>query len=180
MADFKPQGVYVNGFLYSKSSAEIDVDGKKFRGINAIDYKRSIAREDVRGTGSLPIGQTRGDASHEASFELVKHEGFEFINYLAQKARERGAAGPSCVPFNIGVAWEEPGGAGTHTVEINSATYKEDSTTVGQGAAGIIMKFVLHVTKPILYDNEPIISETNSALADVGNVVLSVAGSVGI
>jgi hypothetical protein len=179
MADFAPQGIYVNGFLYSKSSAEIDVDGKKFRAINAIDYKRSIAREDVRGTGSLPIGQTRGDASHEASLELAKHEGFEFVRYLAQKARERGAAGPSCVPFNIGVSWDEPGGAGTHTVEINNATYKEDSTTVGQGAAGIVMKFVLHVSTAILYDGEPIIAETNGAMADVGNVVLAVSGSVG-
>jgi hypothetical protein len=179
MADFAPQGIYVNGFLYSKSSGEIDVDGKPFRAINAINYKRTIAREDVRGTGALPIGSTRGDASHEADLELALHEGHLFLTYLGQKAKERGAAGPSCVPFNIGVSWDEPGGAGTNTVEINNVTYKEDSVGVGQGAAGIVMKFVLHVTSPILYNGEPIIYETNSNLADVGNVVLAVSGTVG-
>jgi hypothetical protein len=179
MADFAPQGIYVNGFLYGKSSSEIDVDGKKFRAVNAINYKRMIAREDVRGTGALPVGQTKGEATHEADLELALHEGFLFLTYLAQKARERGAAGPSCVPFNIGVSWDEPGGAGTNTVEINNATYKGDDTAVGQGAAGIVMKLTLHVSTAILYNGEPIIYETNSALADVGNVVLAISGSVG-
>lgn len=179
MADFAPQGIYVNGFLYSQSSAEIDVDGKKFRAVNAINYSREVTREDVPGVGALPVGQTRGKAVHTADLELALHEGFLFINYLAQKAVERGAAGPSCVPFNIGVSWDEPGGAETNTVEINSATYKKDETAVGQGAAGIVMKITLHVSTPILYNGEPIIKETNNTLADVGNVVLAVSGSVG-
>ena len=88
MADFSPQGIYVNGFLYGKSSGEIDVDGKPFRAINAINYGRKITREKVRGMGALPIGSTRGEAEHTADLELALHEGHLFLAYLAAKAKE--------------------------------------------------------------------------------------------
>lgn len=180
MADFAPQGIYVNGFLYSMSSAEIDVDGKPFRAVNALNYSREMTREDVQGLGALPVGQTRGKAVHTADIELVLHEAFLFIAYLAAKAKEMGAAGPSCVPFNIGVTFDEPNSVGLNTVEILSATYKKDELAMGQGAAGLVKKITLHVTRPILENGEPIINETNASLADVGNVVLQAAASVGV
>lgn len=178
MADFSPQGIYVNGFLYSMASAEIDVDGKKFRALNALNWSSELQREDVQGIGAVPVGSTRGKLVQTADMELIAHEGFLFYNYLSQKAVEVGAAGPGCVAFNVGVSLDEPGSVGTNSVDLLNITMKKVEKAIGQGSAGLVMKFTLHVVQPILINGVPIITETNSALAEIGNVALVAAATV--
>lgn len=62
----------INGQHISFPSTEIKVNGLYLPGVKMVSYKFTHDIAEVRGTGSHPLGRTRGTEKAEGSIELLK------------------------------------------------------------------------------------------------------------
>lgn len=61
----------VNGFYHAYADVELVANGLPYGGVVAINYEDNLNRAKVRGTGSVPLGLTRGAYEATADFEML-------------------------------------------------------------------------------------------------------------
>jgi len=161
----------LNGNVYSSASAEIDLRGKVYGGIVALNWSDELTIEEVYGFGPTPVGRTIGQYKATADLEMLMGDSDVFLADL----------GPAygTVAFNIGCSYEEITGAGLSTVEIIGARIVKNEVSNSRGSAGITRKFTLSVIYPIKTNGLTIIdTAVNQGVAIGAQVIGLVAGLV--
>ena len=64
----------INGNRFDFSSVELQLNGRRYIGVKAINYKQEIDPGEVRGTAPQLLGRTRGTYKAEGSIELYREE----------------------------------------------------------------------------------------------------------
>ena len=72
----------VNGNRYSFASIEIDIRGRKFRGISEINYSDGLDPGMARGTSPIPLAHTQGDYEAEGDLTMFRKEFDELTQLL--------------------------------------------------------------------------------------------------
>jgi len=144
------------GFVYSATSAYVDLDGKKYFGLRTLNFKDELPQEKQYGFGMVAVGRTRGNYNPSADMEILLHEGQRLIEGLCAKAKaQTGSEYYFGVPFDIGVVLVEQAPLGFSSIQILGATIEADEIGIQQGGAALVHKFTLNVIRPILKDGKP-------------------------
>ena len=61
----------INGFYHAYADAEIVANGLPYGGVVAANYSDNLNRAKVRGTGSVPLGLTRGAYEAKGDVEML-------------------------------------------------------------------------------------------------------------
>lgn len=133
----------INGVWHAFSSAEIDFSGKKFLGIQALNWKEDLKKEIVKGSGLVGLGYTQGDYEASADFEILYSEWIRFTKALGD--------GWAFKPFNVGCQYRVPGKP-LISVEINNVTIQGQDVSNSKGTTPTAVKVTLLVVDPIVTD----------------------------
>lgn len=99
----------INGKLYSKSSAEVKLNGSRYTGFKAVDYKDKLTPGWAKGNQAERVGRTLGEQEADGSMEMYRDRFDTLINELGD--------GFGAVEFDIVVSYTEGGVTVTDTVE---------------------------------------------------------------
>jgi hypothetical protein len=137
----------INGVWHAFSSAEIDFGGKRFLGIQALNWKEDIKKEVVKGSGIIGLGYTQGDYEASADFEILYSEWIKFTKALGDGWGYR--------PFNVGCQYRVPGKP-LISVSIPNVTINGHDVSNSKGPAPTTVKVTLLVIDPIVTDGTTI------------------------
>jgi hypothetical protein len=72
----------VNGVRTSYCSIEFAVNGRRIKGVRSINYRESHEIPKIRGTGSHPMGRTRGVVDFDGDLEIYQADWLELLHFL--------------------------------------------------------------------------------------------------
>lgn len=98
----------VNGYSFSHASAQVIVAGKALVSIQTLNYSRKRNRSTVYGTGSEPVGMTRGQSEYSCTLELTADERKLLLDRLAART-DPNSGDYMDAPFQVVATFEEPG-----------------------------------------------------------------------
>jgi hypothetical protein len=139
----------VNGNRKSFASVEIDIKGRKFRGITEINYSDTLEPGMARGASPIPLGHTQGDYEAEASLSMFREEFEEMMALLGDGYGE--------VEFPITVTHSTRAGR-TTTDRLPAVRIKGVDTSHSQGTDPTTVKIDLTVLTPIERDGKRLVS----------------------
>jgi hypothetical protein len=119
-------GLYFNGNVFSHASAEISFKGKVYRGISSITYSAELERELVYGTGSEPLGVTRGVYKPTGEIEMLSMDADRLLKDMGD--------GPGEQSISVVISYREPSSVRVDTLETCFITKVEDSSQQGPSA----------------------------------------------
>ena len=136
-------GLNINGIWHSFASAEIDFAGKKYLGIQSLNWSEDGKKEVVKGSGLIGLGYTLGDPEFGADFEILFSEWIRLTKALGD--------GWMYKQFSIGCQYRSPGQP-LSTVEIKNATINKHEVSNSKGPGATTAKVTLLVVEPIVTD----------------------------
>lgn len=83
MATLPGTGTRINTHVYDWSSVTISAEGLAFGGISEINYSDKVELGELRGSGSIRRGTSRGQYSADGSFTIAKEDWETFKGFLA-------------------------------------------------------------------------------------------------
>jgi hypothetical protein len=129
---FSIQYPLVNGHRWSWASLEMTFNGLLYVGVKSLNYKPSLKPGLVRGTGSNPIGRTKGEAEYTGDFEMLRLEFDQLVATLGGAVRGYGeVAFPIVVTrFEVGspVSIDIIDGVRIDEVDLSNAQGSDAST----------------------------------------------------
>lgn len=154
----------INGYGYDYSSITLSVNGLTFSGITSITYNDSVERTKLYGTGSMPVGVTRGQYNCEASLEFHKHEFDRFA-----------LAFPSLfdAKFNITIFHQTTGSPGSTDVLVDCRIDNIENS-YSAGSDGLVVPVTLNVMEIIRNGK----SAFASSIEDIAGSVAGLAGAL--
>lgn len=138
-----PSNILINGHRFDFSSVEINVNGRIFTGVTEISYSNSLEPGVVRGTSAQPIGRTRGEASSEASFTMLKSDYSQLIRALDPSGR-RGYMERS---FDINVSFREDFELPLQNDFLRGCRISQDEDSHSTGSEAIVVSVTLSVMR---------------------------------
>jgi len=139
----------VNGNRKSFASVEIDIKGRKYRGVTEINYSDTLEPGVARGTSPIALGHTQGDYEAEASVSVLREEFEEIMTQLGDGYGE--------VEFPITVT-HAARGQRTTTDRLPAVRIKNVDTSHSQGTDPTAVKMDLAVLAPIERDGKRLVS----------------------
>jgi hypothetical protein len=161
-----PKFPIINGNHFGPASVEVDLRGRTYLGVSAINYADELQRETVFGLRSVGLGSAVGQYIATVDFEMVLSESERFLADLG--------TGYGVVPFNIGISHVEQPGAGTIIVEIMGATITKLESGIQKGSTGTVDKYTLHVVTPIRRNGRTIVEDALGG-ADIAATLSAIA-----
>lgn len=137
----------INGIEYSYASIRAKINGSVYFDIKSINYDDGLEPGITRGTSTLPQGATAGEWTGTADFEMGRTEGQALIDDLGD--------GFGRVVFSIVVQYEDDG-MDVITDELPAVRIKRVTKSNTQGTDGLVMKFDLHLLRPIKHGGSQI------------------------
>ncbi len=131
----------VNGNYYSFASIEIDVKGRKIKGITDISYDDGLDPGMARGTSPIPLAHTQGDYEANASMEMFRKDFDELVTLLGDGYGE--------VEFPITATYASRG-MPTVTDRLPAVRIKKVDNSNSQGNDPTKIKLELAVLTPIV------------------------------
>lgn len=139
----------INGNLYSFASIEIDVRGRKIKGIKDLSYDDGLDPGMARGTSPIPLGHTQGDYEANASLEMFRKDFDELAALLGDGFGE--------VEFPITVTYASRG-MPTVTDRLPAVRIKKVDNSNSQGNDPTAVKIELAVLAPIVRNGKMLVS----------------------
>lgn len=144
----------INGNRYSFASIEVRFAGRRYVGLKSINYKSSQKRGRVGGTTVQKIGRTRGTYTPDGSFEILRAEWQDLIDFLMlQNAAQAPFVGIHDCVFDIDVQFAEEGSQVTQDV-LHSCVIDEIDCSNADGTDPSMMKNTLDIMS-IDFGNQP-------------------------
>jgi hypothetical protein len=146
-----PSVPLINGNRYSYASIEIQVPsiGKRYIGINSINYSDSLDPGKAWGTGMMKIGRTAGKHDPSADLEMYVQEADDFLQALTLTGGDNAllkSAGFGLIPFGIQVQYSEVGSP-VITDVIEGCRITGADKKRGQGTDALVVAFKLDVMR---------------------------------
>ena len=132
----------INGVYWAYADIIFRAGPGQFLGCASINYTHRLARQYVRGTSRLPLGQTSGQYECTGDFELFLPQADTFRSFLV--AQGGGLLGYMQVGFTITVSYAAaPEGAplATLTDVIQGARITDDEASQSEGLDALKRKF---------------------------------------
>lgn len=139
----------VNGNRYSFASIEIDIRGRKFRGISEINYSDGLDPGMARGTSPIPLAHTQGDYEAEGDLTMFRKEFDELTQLLGDGFGE--------VEFPITITYASRGEP-TVTDRLPAVRIKKPSASNSQGNDPSAIKLDLAILTPIEWNGRRLVS----------------------
>ncbi|MGK3995096.1 hypothetical protein [Sorangium sp. So ce1024] len=146
----------INGHAASWADIGLQVGGVNLpasvalRGFKAINYKTTVERTPIYGSGREVIGWTRGTVSHESSVTWIWETYDELIQQLGEGFMDKGMV--LTVSFRLGTNV-------IRTVQITVAGMRETGGDFSQGSDGLESPMPFDTTR-ILYDGKSPVETT--------------------
>ncbi|HCY81539.1 MAG TPA: hypothetical protein DHV22_08045 [Xanthomarina gelatinilytica] len=139
------QPIVINKFgtMQGWNAITVNLFGRDVEGITALKYLDSQEKENVYGSGSKPVGRSRGNYEAEASITLYKEEVDAIKSASDVPLLE-------IAPFDIIVQYTLPDGAIKKDI-IRNAEFTNDGVEVEQGDGSITTEHELIISH-IEYD----------------------------
>lgn len=128
----------INGVHHTHCSVTVNVDGRDYYGVTALNYGSERETNAVHGTGPNQVGVALGPLKHTGDFEMLKKDGTRLRRALGNGYMER--------LLTITATFRETAMSELHTTVL-SAFIKKDETKSSQGADPIKESFELHVNQ---------------------------------
>jgi len=128
----------VQGRAHEHSSAEIQLNGRIFTAISAVDWDESLTPVKGRGTRPEPLYRTLGEYDCEASITMPLKEYAEFIAFLGD--------GYGGVSFNVVITYSDEGVDPT-TVKFIGARVENPSGGSETGGDPVMIEIGLNVMR---------------------------------
>ncbi len=138
----------INGNAYSFASIEIDVGGRKIKGIKDLSYDDGLDPGMARGTSPIPLAHTQGDYEANASMEMFRKDFDELCALLGDGYCE--------VEFPITVTYASRG-MPTVTDRLPAVRIKKVDNSNSQGNDPTAVKLELAVLSPIVRNGRTIV-----------------------
>lgn len=173
----------VNGDLYAKTNARVEINGNYRFGIRSINFSEDVAKKHEYGTGRTAVGKSTGEYKATVSIEVLKHEADLIIYDLAMIAKGIGGnAKYTDIEFSV-TANFKPIGIGTtlglSSVEIKDAVIMKCEEGFSSDEA-IVTKMELLVVRPIRkIINGELVMMSEDPVDGSGGVFTSVAAIFG-
>ncbi len=135
----------INGFEYNYGNITVLINGVlPTIGITAIDYKETVAMENLYGAGNMPIARGVSNYTYEASLTLYKSE----LIALQRAARTQDplnvtGAISNILPFDILVSYARADKSGITTDILKNVQFLENSVSSAQGDSSILIQIPL-------------------------------------
>lgn len=139
----------VNGNYHSFASIELDVRGRKIRGVTDISYDDGLDPGMARGTSPIPLAHTQGDYEANASMEMFRKDFDELVSLLGDGFGE--------VEFPITVTYASRG-MPTVTDRLPAVRIKKVDNSNSQGNDPTKVKLELAVLAPIVRNGRTLVS----------------------
>lgn len=139
----------INGNLYSFASIEIDVRGRKIKGIKDLSYDDGLDPGMARGTSPIPLGHTQGDYEANASMEMFRKDFDELATLLGDGFGE--------TEFPITVTYASRG-MPTVTDRLPAVRIKKVDNSNSQGNDPTAVKIELAILTPIERNGKRLVS----------------------
>lgn len=170
-------GLLYNGNLYSATSAEVDVDGKRFFAVTSLTLDDELTPEDQYGFGAVAVGRTKGQYKASGELEMMEHEANLLIARLQAKAGAGRGYGE--VSFNISANLEEST-LGVSTIDVVGARVTKVSDALASGPAGLRKKFTLSIIKPIKRNGASIVADPDANIITLGGAAIGASVSAAL
>lgn len=118
--------MYINGNTHNHASAEVSFKGRVYLGVTTINYNDEVERELVYGTGSEPIGVTKGGYKPNGDLELLKTEWKRLMADLGDGYGEK--------EISVVISYREASGTIVDTLKTCLINKVDDSTQQGPSA----------------------------------------------
>jgi len=128
------------GTMQGWNSITANMLGRDVEGFTAISYNDNQTKENVYGTGGMPVGRSRGNYEPEASITLYKEEIDGLMLSLPPGKRIQDIA-----PFDIIVIYEDNNGLIKKDI-IRNCEFTNNGVEVAQGDGTIATQFTLIVS----------------------------------
>jgi hypothetical protein len=139
----------VNGNYYSFATIEIDVKGRKIKGITDLSYDDGLDPGMARGTSAIPLAHTQGDYEANASLEMFRKDFDELVTLLGDGFGE--------VEFPITATYASRG-MPTVTDRLPAVRIKKVDNSNSQGNDPTKVKLELAVLTPIVRNGKTLVS----------------------
>ena len=115
--------MYINGNTHNHASAEVSFKGKVYLGVTAVNYNDEVERELVYGTGSEPLGVTKGVYKPNGDIEMLKTESNRLIKELGDGCGEQA--------ISVVISYREASGTLVDTLKTCLINKIEDASQQG-------------------------------------------------
>jgi hypothetical protein len=141
MAILPGTGTRINGHIYDWSSVNIDCNGRFYGGISEINYTDKLDVGELRGSGAIRLGTTRGQYSAEGSFTIAKED----WEPLRMSLTAMGFGGFGEARFLIVCSYREVAAVSPITDTIETCRVINVENSHSQGTDPLMVKITLDV-----------------------------------
>lgn len=140
-------GIYsLNAYRWSFASGEINLDGRKYVGLQNLNPKEAVKKEAVYGNGRTAIGRVRGQHSASSTMDMILTEYDALIEGLGDSFTD--------VPFDISATFIETSGDGVFTLGMTQVTIVEHELAMSNDGKALIQKVTLDIIDPIVWNGK--------------------------
>jgi len=154
----------LNGHEKGFASAEIDLRGKRYHGIKALNWSHEVEKGTADGNGQVSLGPTKGPYKASMDFEMLATEADAFEADLGSPLTE--------TPFNVGVMWVE--GGSTSELQANFLTVMKVESSNARGPDAAYRKYTLHAWYPFIVNGITLVPLPDQGLVVAPTIALGV------